>query len=197
MGNRRALRREPHRDMDGRSWPGVGLANGPTEHRHDGQAARSAVEGTVMKAPAVRCAVHGDVGLPDGRTMRVATLHEPDGRGTLILAMGEGEGASWREDVSEGIHPARGGRAGAPAGSGGTQARSVGPPNPVVTGEPPAPGVSRLRGRSAFWVPWYPFGYFALVPQRLLPRESASGYARFTRSQSFTVLPDTPTSFHS
>ena len=56
-----------------------------------------------MKAPAVRCAVHGDVALPDGRTLRVATLHEPDGRGTLILAVGEGEGASWREDPSEGI----------------------------------------------------------------------------------------------
>jgi hypothetical protein len=56
-----------------------------------------------MKAAAARCAVLGDVALGDGRTLRVATLHEPDGTATLILSVGTGEGPSWREDPAEGL----------------------------------------------------------------------------------------------
>lgn len=56
-----------------------------------------------MKAPTTRCHRAGDVALGDGRSLRVASLHEPDGTETLILAVGEGEGPSWREDPSEGL----------------------------------------------------------------------------------------------
>ncbi|MDP2956720.1 MAG: hypothetical protein Q8N53_09885 [Longimicrobiales bacterium] len=55
-----------------------------------------------MSAPA-RCVVTGDVLTGDGRTLRVAHMVEASGEETLILAVGTGQGPSWREDPSEGL----------------------------------------------------------------------------------------------
>lgn len=60
--------------------------------------------GSGLVTVSTRCTVTGDVPTGDGRTVRVAHMVEASGEETLILAAGTGEGPSWREDPSEGLH---------------------------------------------------------------------------------------------